>query len=110
MSDLGDFTPTASSSTDDADTDRFEESSITPSGTDAGIGTIPASQGLKIAEDGDDTEIQASVTAGNRSDVRLGKYLLLSYPDSEKLFCRITGLEYIQEFRTDDASEIQVRR
>lgn len=110
MSDLGDFTPTASSSTDDADTDRFEESSITPSGTDAGIGTIPASQGLKIAEDGDDTEIQASVTAGNRSDVRLGKYLLLSYPDSEKLFCRITGLEYIQEFRTDDASEIHVRR
>lgn len=109
MSDLGDFTP-STSATDDADTDRFEESAITPTGTDAGIGTIPASQGLKIAEDGDDTDIRASITAGNRSDVRLGKYLLLSYPDTEKLFSRITGLEYRQEFRTDDASEIHVRR
>lgn len=108
MSDLGDFTP--SLSPDDTDADRFEESAIAPAGTDTGIGTIPASQGLKIAEDGDDTEIRASITAGNRSDVRLGKYLLLSYPDDERLFCRITGLEYVQEFRTDDASEIHVRR
>lgn len=111
MSDLGDFTPSSSdSSTTETETDRFEESSITRTGTDAGIGTIPTSQGLKIAEDGDDTEIQASITAGNRSEIRLGKYLLLSYPDDETLFSRITGLEYVQEFRTDDASEIHVRR
>lgn len=109
MSDLGDFTPSTSSS-DDSATDRFEESSLSATGHDAGIGAIPSSRGLKIAEDGDDTEIRASITAGNRSDVRLGKYLLLSYPDDEKLFCRITGLEYDQEFRTDDASEIHVRR
>ncbi len=108
MSDLGDFTP--SSSADDTDTDRFEDSTIAPLGSDSGIGTVPASQGLKIAEDDDDTEIRASITAGNRSDVRLGKYLLLSYPDDERLFCRITGLEYVQEFHTDDASEIHVRR
>jgi hypothetical protein len=93
MSDLGDFTRSSSTgSTTETDTDRFEESSITSTGTDVGIGTIPASQGLKIAEEGDDTEIQASITASNRSDIRLGKYLLLSYPDDEKLFCRITGL------------------
>jgi uncharacterized protein len=112
MSDLGDFTPSSSPSTTDADpeTDRFEDSAISAAGHDSGIGTIPASQGLKIAEDGDDTEIRASITAGNRSAVRLGKYLLLSYPDDEKLFCRITGLEYVQEFHTDDASEIHVRR
>ncbi|ADJ14718.1 ATP-binding protein [Halalkalicoccus jeotgali] len=109
MSDLGDFTPSTSSS-DDSATDRFEESSLSAAGDDVGIGAIPTARGLKIAEDGDDTEIRASITAGNRSNVRLGKYLLLSYPDDEKLFCRITGLEYDQEFHTDDASEIHVRR
>ncbi|MFC6903978.1 ATP-binding protein [Halalkalicoccus tibetensis] len=120
MSDLGDFT--SSLSTDDApsdtdtgadresEADRFEESDISPTGTDSGIGTVPASQGLKIAEDGDDTEIQAYITAGNRSGIRLGKYLLVPYPDGEKLFCRITGLEYAQEFRADDATEIHARR
>ncbi|WP_122088880.1 ATP-binding protein [Halalkalicoccus subterraneus] len=109
MSDLGDFAP-STSSTDDGDSTSFEESSLSAAGQDAGIGTIPTSRGLKIAEDGDDTEIRASITVGNRSNVRLGKYLLLSYPDDETLFCRITGLEYDQEFHTDDASEIHVRR
>ncbi|MEM4780729.1 MAG: ATP-binding protein [Halalkalicoccus sp.] len=121
MSDLGDFTPSRSSADDASSTDdtpsspdgsseRFETSSITASGADAGIGAISSAQGLKIAEDADDTGICASITAGNRSSVRLGKYLLLSYPDDEKLFCRITELEYVQEFHTDDASEIHVRR
>ncbi len=108
MSDLGDFTPSSPST--ESDDDRFEESAISPVGNDSGIGTVPASQGLKIAEDGDDTEIRTYITAGNRSGIRLGKYLLVPYPDGERLFGRITGLEYAQEFRADDATEIHARR
>ncbi|MFW6434920.1 MAG: ATP-binding protein, partial [Halovenus sp.] len=36
--------------------------------------------------------------------------LLASYPDGERLFCRISGLEYAQEYRADDATEIHARR
>ena len=139
MSDLGDFeafddeSSTASSSADDdagatttgeaAETDPtpdddsemiddtgFEPYEVDPVGTDHGIGTISVSQGLRVAEDGDDTELKAFITTGNRDAVRLGKYLLVPYPDDELLFCRITALEYAQEFQADDATEIHARR
>ncbi|SDM55065.1 hypothetical protein SAMN04487949_2044 [Halogranum gelatinilyticum] len=88
----------------------FERFAAEAAGADRGIGTISVSQGLRVAEDGDDTELRAFVTTGNRETVRLGKYLLVPYPDNETLFCRITSLEYAQEFQTDDATEIHARR
>ena len=93
----------------DAD-DDFETVEVTPAGSDAGIGVLSAAEGLTISEDEDDTRLRAYITVGNRSAVRIGKYLLVPYPDGEKLFCRITALEYAQEFRADDATEIHARR
>jgi DNA helicase HerA-like ATPase len=93
----------------DAD-DEFEPVAVTPPGSDEGIGVLSASDGLTISEDPDDTRLRAYVTVQNRSQVRIGKYLLVPYPDDERLFCRITALEYAQEFRTDDATEIHARR
>ncbi|RZH66410.1 ATP-binding protein [Natrinema altunense] len=132
MSDLGDFgdfdadagtddgsaadaagsSPSSSGSegTTDEVTDDFDVTTVEPSGEDAGIGTICVSQGLRVAEDGDETTLRAYVTRGNRSSVRIGSYLLAPYPDGETLFCRITGLEYAQQYHADDATEIHARR
>ncbi|WP_336025261.1 helicase HerA domain-containing protein [Halobellus salinisoli] len=88
----------------------FEPYDVDPAGEDRGLGAIAVSQGLRVAEDGDDTTLRAYVTSDNRDAVRLGKYLLVPYPDDELLFSRITALEYAQEFQTDDATEIHARR
>ena len=88
----------------------FDTMNVEPAGADHGLGTLAASAGLTISEDERDTCLKAYVTASNRSAVRIGKYLLVPYPDGEQLFCRITALEYAQEFRSDDATEIHARR
>jgi len=88
----------------------FERVDVSPRGEDDGIGTVAVSAGLQIAEREEDTQLRAYVTTGNRPQVRIGKYLLVPYPDGEKLFCRITGLEYEQAFVSDDANEIHARR
>jgi uncharacterized protein len=93
-----------------ADTDAFEPTAVEPDGEDVGIGTICVSQGLRIAEDEDDTSLRAYVTRGNRSSIRIGSYLIAPYPDGESLLCRITGLEYAQQYHADDATEIHARR
>ena len=90
--------------------DEFAPYDATPAGSDAGLGVVSVSRGLRVAEDDDETSLTAFVTTDNRESVRLGKYLLIPYPDGERLFCRITGLEYAQEFRSDDATEIHARR
>ena len=100
--------PTDAAQTTDDDT--FETMDVEPTGTDHGIGVVSATAGLTISEEPDDTCLRAYVTVGNRADVRIGKYLLVPYPDGERLFCRITALEYAQEFRADDATEIHARR
>ncbi len=128
MSDLGDFgeftaddnetaerdeTESASASATADSTgqvDDFEQTPVEPRGDDTGIGTICVSQGLRIAEDADDTSLRAYVTQGNRSSIRIGSYLIAPYPDGESLFCRITGLEYAQQYHADDATEIHARR
>jgi DNA helicase HerA-like ATPase len=140
MSDLGDFTdfdgssatsetategsdgeptdPSASTATadgEDATAERddgsaFESYDVAPVGEDRGVGVVSVSRGLRVAEDGDETAMEAFITTGNRESVRLGKYLLVPYPDRELLFCRITALEYAQEFHEDDATEIAARR
>ncbi|MDG5758096.1 ATP-binding protein [Natronococcus sp. A-GB1] len=125
MTDLGDFSEfdtdadadstadsSASTSTSASATDSsgFEPADVEPRGEDVGIGTICVSQGLRIAEDEDDTSLRAYVTSGNRSSVRIGSYLVAPYPDGETLFCRITGLEYAQQYHADDATEIHARR
>jgi hypothetical protein len=121
MSDLGDFTDFSSDDdadpppgdTGDADADSaddFDSYDVSPTGSDRGLGSISVSQGLRVAEDSDDTTLEAFVTSDNRESVRLGKYLLVPYPDDETLFCRITALEYAQEFEADDATEIHARR
>ncbi|MFB6133379.1 MAG: ATP-binding protein [Halanaeroarchaeum sp.] len=127
MSDLGDFseydpddasggrgpdeqsTPTGE---DHGTTDAsgFERIDLGETGEDRGIGTLAVSEGLHIAEDAEETSLRAYVTAGNRSSIRLGTYVLASYPGSETLFCRITGLQYAHEFHSDDATEIHARR
>ena len=127
MTDLGDFeefdadesAPSAPDERDDADDsevpaaaeeESFERYPAEPAGTDQGLGTLAVSQGLRVSEDGDETALRAFVTTGNRESVRLGSYLLVPYPDAESLFCRITALEYAQEFQSDDATEIHARR
>ncbi|WP_276272819.1 ATP-binding protein [Haloarcula litorea] len=122
MSDLGDFTefdggdddgdpPAERESTAETDaTDDFEDIDTGPAGTDTGLGVLSASNGLRISEEDDECVLRAYVTAANRSAVRIGKYLLVPYPDGERLFCRISALEYAQEFRADDATEIHARR
>jgi len=133
MSDLGDFTdfeaddadddaasaedPPATETTDgddpptdDESTESFETFEAEPAGSDRGIGVLSAAEGLQISEDDDETRLLAYVTVANRSMVRVGRYLLASYPGGERLFCRITALEYSQEYRADDATEIHARR
>ncbi|MFU8867203.1 ATP-binding protein [Natronococcus sp.] len=125
MTDLGDFsefdadagadsTADSSASTsateEPTDSSGFEPADVEPRGEDVGIGTICVSQGLRIAEDEDETSLRAYVTSGNRSSVRIGSYLVAPYPDGETLFCRITGLEYAQQYHADDATEIHARR
>jgi DNA helicase HerA-like ATPase len=88
----------------------FEAVSVTPVGSDRGIGTLSASEGLVISERDEDTCLRAYVTVQNRASVRIGSYLVAAYPDGELLFCRIVALEYAQEFRSDDATEIHSRR
>ena len=119
MSDLGDFTEfggTDETGDDDDDpvstpTDSpFDPYDIDTVGEDRGLGAVSVSEGLRVAEDGEDTRLRAFVTVGNRERVHLGKYLVVPYPDDEVLFSRITALEYAQEFRSDDATEIHARR
>jgi DNA helicase HerA-like ATPase len=126
MTDLGDFSSELDDSgestrsepdgtspttdTDDQSDEEFEDYDATPAGADRGIGVLSASTGLRISEEDDETDLRAYVTAENRSDVRIGSYLLAPYPDGERLFCRIEALEYSQEYRADDATEIHARR
>ena len=102
--------PSGPESDPEGDADGFEPVSVSPVGTDRGIGTISASEGLVVSEDDEDTRLRAYVTVENRSAVRIGRYLVADYPDGERLFCRIVALEYAQEFRSDDATEIHARR
>jgi len=88
----------------------FQRVDLPEHGADRGIGTLSASEGLRIAEDERDTCLRAYVTVGNRRRVRIGSYLVADYPDGERLFARVAGLEYAQEFRSDDATEIHARR
>jgi hypothetical protein len=95
----------------EADADEpFETVDVSPVGSDTGIGTLSAAEGLVVSEDPQDTRLRAYITVGNRALVRIGSYLVASYPDGEKLFCRIVALEYAQEFQSDDATEIHARR
>ena len=126
MSDLGEFTGgfddeetepddethTADerAETDTADDREFDTLETPTPGTDEGIGVLSASAGLQISEDERETNLSAYVTAGNRSQIRIGSYLLAPYPDGEQLFCRISGLSYAQEYHADDATEIHARR
>lgn len=136
MTDLEDFTEFDASETDERDSgtdgnpatestgdhrssdaaeseeggEEFESYDVTPTGRDRGLGVLSAGDGLQIAEDEEETTLRAYITAENRAAVRLGAYLVSPYPDGEQLFCRITGLEYEQAFRADDATEIHARR
>ncbi len=101
---------TTTSAIDD-ETDEFERTTLEPPAvTDAGIGTVCVSQGLRVATDADETTLRAYVTADNRSSIRLGTYVLARYPDGERLFCQIAGLEYAQQYHADDATEIHAKR
>ncbi|WP_435333671.1 helicase HerA domain-containing protein [Haloarchaeobius sp. TZWWS8] len=104
------LTNTDSTPSDESEDVGFESLDVSPRGRDRGIGTIAVSEGLRIAEREEDTKLRAYVTTGNRPNVRIGSYLLAPYPDGEKLFARITGLEYAQAFHADDATEIHARR
>ncbi|MBX0304687.1 ATP-binding protein [Haloarcula salinisoli] len=109
-SDAADGVATTTDAVGDTADDDFETMDVTPAGTDTGLGVLSAADGLRISEDDEECNLQAYVTVQNRSRVRLGKYLLIPYPDGERLFCRISALEYAQEFRADDATEIHARR
>ena len=129
--DRTDTTDTAD--TTDRDDDRRDRDTATTAGTDGGqtdddqftaydgvspttgrpsdaVGSVVVSGGLRVTEDGEETTLRAFVAAGNRESVRLGRYLIVPYPDDEALFARITALEYAQEFQTDDATQLTTRR
>ena len=89
---------------------RFERADISAAGSDTGIGTLSAAEGLVIAEDERETRLRAYITVDNRRQVRIGSYVLAEYPDGERLFARVSALEYAQEFKSDDATEIHARR
>ena len=108
--DAGAETTPSETGQDRPTTDEFESYGATPAGQDRGIGVLSASAGLQISEDDDETRLRAYLTVENRSNIRIGSYLLAPYPDGERLFCRITALEYTQEYRADDATEIHARR
>jgi len=116
MTDLGSFSEfeaersEGSEEETSAETRDFDRPAVETRGSDDGVGALAVSEGLRVAEAADENRLRAYVTAGNRSDVRLGTYLLAPYPDDETLFCRVTGLEYAQAFRSDDATEIHARR
>ncbi|WP_435100048.1 ATP-binding protein [Halarchaeum sp. P4] len=93
----------------DAASEEFERVEY-EGGSGAGLGVLAVSEGLRIGEREDETRLRAYVTSANRSNVRLGRYLVAPYPDGESLFCRIVGLEYDQRFHGDDANEIHARR
>jgi len=129
--DAGDAAPDAS---DDSDGLSFASADATAPERAEGLGILSASRGLRIDETGEETELQAYVTAPNRNDVRVGTYVLVPYPagaggsgantaggsgssqdgageaSNERLFCRVAGLEYAQEFQSDDATELRARR
>ncbi|PSQ58193.1 AAA family ATPase [Halobacteriales archaeon SW_7_71_33] len=88
----------------------FQSVDVDPAGSDTGVGTIAVSEGLRVADRAEDTCLSTYITAGNRPSMRVGTYLLAPYPDGERLFCRVRGLEYEQAFHTDDATEIHARR
>jgi DNA helicase HerA-like ATPase len=90
----------------DSDTDEFESMDVNPPSPD-GLGVVCAGEGIAV---GDDPRLTAYVTVGNRSDVRVGRYLVVPYPDDEVLLTRVAELSYSQQFETDDANEIQARR
>jgi len=115
---------------DEASLSYESAEAVTPERAD-GLGILSVSRGLRIDEAGEETELQAYVTAPNREDVRMGTYLLVPYPErvggtgagisgdaalgtgrssGERLFCRVASLEYAQEFQSDDASELRARR
>lgn len=121
MADLGDWSDVDPESEDAEEFERggtatatgaegFERLDVEEPPATTGLGTIAVSEGLAIGESADETRIRAYVTAGNRSDLRLGTYVIAPYPDGELLFCRVNGLQYAQEFEADDATEIHARR
>jgi DNA helicase HerA-like ATPase len=123
MSDLDDFTeygrddeaadgndpPETADSGGSSDT-GFDRMGTEPAAEETGLGTLSAVDGLRISEERDECRLRAYITVENRSRVRLGTYLLVPYPDGERLFCSISSLSYAQEFRADDATEIHARR
>ena len=121
MADLGDFGEEAGERESEEPFDRgmavdtsdesdfVDRELVDPPGV-SGLGTIAVSEGLAIGEEADDTHIRAYVTADNRREMRLGTYVIATYPDGEMLFLRVAGLEYAQEFQADDANEIHARR
>ncbi|MDZ7689226.1 MAG: ATP-binding protein [Halobacteriales archaeon] len=90
----------------EADTDDFERMDVEAPQPE-GMGVVCAGDGIAV---GDDPRLTAYVTVGNRSGVRVGRYLVVPYPDDEVLLTRVAELRYAQQFETDDANEIQARR
>jgi DNA helicase HerA-like ATPase len=113
--DLGDFdeevggleTGSGGGGEADGDTDDgFDRMEVSPPSPD-GLGVVCAGDGIAV---GDEARLTAYVTVGNRSDVRVGRYLVVPYPDDERLLTRVAELRYAQQFESDDANEIQARR
>ncbi|QLC33027.1 ATP-binding protein [Halarchaeum sp. CBA1220] len=129
-SDLGDFSEFGGDGEGDVEADRAGDARDADAGADTdtgtasesfervayeggggdGLGVLAVSEGLRIGEREDETRLRAYVTSANRSNVRLGRYLVAPYPDGESLFCKIVGLEYGRRFHGDDANEIHARR
>jgi DNA helicase HerA-like ATPase len=107
--DLGDWSEYGDAEGGNSEED-FQEGAVPAAGSPEAMGVLAVSEGLRIAEEGEDTTLRAYVTAENREGVRVGSYVLAAYQDEETLFCRVTSLEYVRAFAADDATEIHARR
>ncbi|MFB6104057.1 MAG: ATP-binding protein [Halobacteriaceae archaeon] len=107
--DLGDFDAYRREDSEEGE-ESFQDPGLEPVAAEDALGVIAVSEGLRIAEDADDTRLRAYVTADRREAVRVGAYVLAPYHDEETLFCRVNAVEYVQAFTADDATEIHARR
>ena len=60
-------TATTAASGPQEGSDGFEAVEVSPAGVDSGLGVVSATEGLRISEDSQETELRAYVTVENRS-------------------------------------------
>ncbi|MCS3924672.1 ATP-binding protein [Methanosalsum natronophilum] len=94
---------------DDIATDMFMQGTQVPkqvsnSGSSS-LGTlVTGPENLRITEN--ESVVIIYVRAENRDNIKIGSYLVVPYPNNEKMFARVKELTYMQKYPSDDANEL----